>query len=153
MHRVFTAEQASLSDQFEKMVGEGQGYEEVAGFFKNTYNIEITSSYFYSVKRRLKKGGAVIPGAKGKRKYTRKSKDLNPQEENILKELVTMLGQIHGGYNKMFKFLRGELMRYMDQQYICVSWFILNFSLLNYARVNYKRPLHRFDSLHAFCKR
>ena len=34
MHRVFSAEQASLYNQFEAMIREGKDHEEVAKFFK-----------------------------------------------------------------------------------------------------------------------
>jgi hypothetical protein len=37
--------------------------------------------------------------------------------ENILKEILSLVGDIHSGYQKMFKFLRLELIKSRGQVY------------------------------------
>ena len=93
--------------KLEELIREGKTNTEIAEYFKSC-NVDISPCQI-SYKR------AKISKPKGKRRgHIAKTGD---PMENILKEILSLVGDIHSGYQKMFKFLRLELIKSRGQVY------------------------------------
>jgi hypothetical protein len=107
------------NEQLMLMLKDGKNFSEITEHFKTAYQISLPYHRFAYAKQKLDKGGAASfsPGPdKKKRNYKRKDNVAAPGE-NIVKEIVTMLADIHSGYDKIFKHLRLELIKSRAQVY------------------------------------
>lgn len=100
-------------NQIQEMRRDGKSLQEIANYFKETYDIRLALS---EVSKAAKGARPKIPrGGSGVRKAHKAEKRKEPDEEeaieDMVKEAVGLIGEIHAGYRKIIHHFRGELLR------------------------------------------
>ena len=103
-------------EQAKTLRAEGMSVPDIAAKLTELYSVDIKPWQIYAAlkgEKPAKRKYTRKPKA-AKRKYTRKPKAAKPEvavQDNIVKEIVSLLGEIQEGYKKVFKHLRTELLR------------------------------------------
>jgi hypothetical protein len=98
--------------QLDQLIKERKDNKEILDIFKSTYNMEISNCLVTRTRNRLM-GSASSAVGKPKRKYTKRAAKQESIAgggvDSVVKEITTILEQIHSGYKDIFLHLRKQL--------------------------------------------